>query len=63
MEAAASLGRWSYEVKVDGWCFRGNRCQQRSTLKSSPEPNSHIEESHWAENERKPPVVPESLPN
>ena len=34
----------------------------RSTLASSPVPSCPTDEPHQAENERKPPVVPESPP-
>ena len=53
------LGHRSYEVAVDGRHFCRNRRQLRSTLEPSPELSSPIEEPHQAENENKPPVLPE----
>ena len=62
------------EVEVEGRRFRRNRCQLRSTMEPSPEPCSPIDEPsspvpcspidepHQAENESKPPDLPEFLP-
>lgn len=56
------LARRSYEVEVEGRRFRRNRRQLRSTMEPSPEPCSPIDEPHQAENESKPPDLPEFLP-
>ena len=66
------LGRRSYEVQVDGRCFRRNHRQLRSTLKPSPVPSSNNEElpqtenesrsPHQPENESRSPVAPEPVP-
>ena len=57
------LGRRSYEVQVDGRCFRRNRRQLRSTLESSPVPSCNNEEPHQTENENRSPVLPEPVPD
>ena len=67
------LGRYSYEVEVDGRCFRRHRHQLRSTLEPSPVPCSNNEEPHQTEdesrsppqteNENRSPVVPEPVPD
>ncbi|KAK2556143.1 Uncharacterized protein P5673_021722 [Acropora cervicornis] len=57
------LGRRSYEVEVDGRCFRRNRRQLRSTLESSPVPSCNNEEPHQTENENRSPVLPEPVPD
>ena len=45
----------SYEVQVDGRCFRRNHPQLSSTLKPSPVPSSNNEEPHQTENESRSP--------
>ena len=55
------LGRWSYEVEVEGRRYRRNCRQVQSTLESSPVPSCPTDEPHQAENESKLPVVPEFL--
>ena len=49
------LDRHSYEVQVDGRCFRRNHSQLCSTLKPSPVPSSNNEEPHQTENESRSP--------
>ena len=56
------LSQRSYEAEVEGRRYRRNRRQVRSTLESPPLPNSPTDEPHQAENESKPPVVPEFPP-
>ena len=55
------LGPRSYEVEVEGRHNCRNRRQVRSTLESPPVPSNPTDEPHQAENESKPPVVPEFL--
>ena len=55
------LGRRSYKVEVEGWRYCRNRRQVRPTLESPPVPSNPTDEPHQAENESKPPVVPEFL--
>ena len=55
------LGRRSYKVEVEGWRYPRNRRQVQPTLESPPVPSNPTDEPHQAENESKPPVVPEFL--
>lgn len=55
------LSRRSLEVEVDVWRLRRNRRPLRSTMEPPPESSSQIEESHQAENESRPPVLPRTL--
>ena len=56
------LGRRSYEVEVEGRRYHRNRRQVRSTLESLPVPSNPTDEPYQAENESKPPVLPEFNP-
>ena len=56
------LGRQSYEVDVEGRRYPRNRRQVRSTLESPPLPSNPTDEPRQADNESKPPAVPEFSP-
>ena len=54
------LDRRSYEVQVDGRCFRRNHPQLCSTLKPSSVPSSNNEEPHQPEDEPSCLMAPQS---
>ena len=56
------LGRRSYEVEVEGRRYRRNRRQVRSTLESPPLLSNPTDEPRQADNESKPPAIPEFPP-